>query len=210
MSTPMPAAAPAAAAPQGGAVTLFGRRVSYDSLVVAGATLLGIFFVWRLNQSGSVNLGVPAAAAADTTANPSLPTPGSAASTVTSDPTSGSPAGGGVMPTTTLGLPPRPTPQATGSGTGRSRTLPPARPSGGSGVVATVAKIVGKIGTGGGPNTTGRSSGTQIYDGASIAAPVAHRVNSPHTVPTPVPHPAAPIPVFRAPVAGGRGGPQML
>ncbi len=200
MSVAMPAAG---AAPQSGGVTLFGRRISYDALLLAGATLLGVFFAYNLSKSGAgMNLGVPAAAAP----NPTLPDPGGVSATVTSDPTSSTLVGGGVVPTTTLGAASTVAARSTGSST--PQPTPPAAPA------PVFAKVLGLIGSGGGPNTTGRSSGTQIYDGAATAPPAAHVVNTPHTVLAPVPHPAAPIPpipAFREPTAGGvRGGPQML
>jgi len=203
----MSVAMPAAAAQPGGAVTLFGRRVSYDSLIVAGATLLGIFFVWRLNQSGTaaVNLGTPVNAGS---ANPSLPSSGGVSATVSTDPTSSAWAGGGVVPAATVGAASTVAPRSSGS------SAPAAKPAAGGGLAAVASAVKGIIGTGGGPNTTGRSSGTQIYQGATTA-PAPHVTASmsvaghiaPHTV---LPAAPAPAPAPRQITTGSRGGPRMI
>lgn len=206
----MSVAMPAAAAQTGGAVTLFGRRVSYDSLIVAGATLLGIFFVWKLNQSGTsaVNLGTPADAGA---ANPTLPTSGSLSATVATDPSSSVLVGGGLL-ASSVGAASTVAPRG---GTGSA--APAAKPAAGGGLAAVARVLTGTIGTGGGPNTTGRSSGTQIYDSGATTAPASHVSASmsvgghiaPHTVLPAAPAPA-PAPAPRAITTGSRGGPRMI
>lgn len=177
-----PAAPPITPAAPSGGVTLFGRRISYDALLLAGATLLGVFFAYNLSKSGAgLNLGVPADAGA-AAANPSLPATSSSLN-IAPDP-SGS-AGG--APTTTLGSP------ATSSSTGTPRPTSGGgggHQSGALGGLAAAVRRGGLIGSGGGPNTTGRSSGTQIYD--------------------PTPTTVLPNVPPRVISTGGRGGPRMV
>lgn len=131
-----------------GTVTLFGRKISYDALLLAGATLLGVLFAYHLSQSGGgVNLGVQP--------NPTLPDASGGTSSITSDPgTVISSDAGGTVPASSSDsgyFDNRPSP---------AKQAPPRSPASGGAAV----QWQGILGSGGGDNTTGRSRGSQIFN----------------------------------------------
>lgn len=134
--------APSAAQPDGKTVTIFGRKISYDALLLAGASLVGIIFMYKIGQAG----GQPM---------------------VSIDPNAGS-AGDFAAPSTQPPLPPPPT-----NWGGPGATYPVTNPQSSSTIQTQGQPSPGQIiqwqgteGSSGGPNTTGRSSGSQIYSGS--------------------------------------------
>ncbi len=133
---------PPIAGKAGGSVSIFGRRLSYDALLLAAASLAGVFVLYKLGQGGQP--------AIDTSSID--PSAGSAGdfSTVSTQPPQQVTSGGywGSIPPS-------------------GGTVPPIHPAiqvtaGGQPAPAAMVQWQGKEGGGGGPNTTGRSSGPQI------------------------------------------------
>lgn len=224
MSAAAPAVAPGSGQQPGGAVMLFGRRISYDSLIVAGATVLGIIVLWQFNKAGSANLqlGATPNVGADTSqaaGNPSLPTSSTTISTsTTTDPsTPGTVLGAGSVSSATVAVPPATT---NASPAQRVNTPPPAPQPSPLSSIAQAAPI-GGANSSTVPRNIGPWSSAPQPTPAQVAATAALApVGKPNasTVgrnigswsPPPPPQTVTPNapPAYRAPTPG-RSGPQL-
>jgi len=186
-------------------VLLFGRRVSWDAIIVAGATALGIVIAYNLSKSGGgLSLGVPPNAG---TVDPGSMTPNPSAP---ADTTAGSIAlpWSSNSPGTTLGVP-----QSSDNGTPQ-----PGPQSGGGGGVVTVPPSA-PAGPAFRPPVAGGRGGPQMIGGdplpAAPAAPAVYRApvgatrGGPQMLPEP-PATVTPNVPYREPIVSGRGGPRML